>query len=47
VALARNGRYPVTLEYYDNTGNGVARFLWQTPGGSSFVVVPIKRLYAD
>jgi cytochrome c peroxidase len=47
IALLRNRRYAVTMEYYDNAGTGVARLLWKTPAGTGFVVVPIGRLYAN
>ena len=47
IALVRNRRYAVTMEYYDNAGTGVARLLWKTPAGTGFVVVPIGRLYAN
>ena len=47
IALVRNRRYEVTMEYYDNNARGVARLLWKTPAGASFVVVPVKRLYAN
>jgi len=47
VALTRNQRYAITVEYYDNAGSGVARLLWKTPAGASFVVLPIARMYAN
>ncbi len=47
IALVKNQRYAITVEYYDNAGTGVARLLWKTPAGTAFVVLPIKRLYAN
>ncbi len=47
IALVRNRRYEVRMEYYDNNAKGVARLLWKTPAGANFVVVPLKRLYAN
>jgi YVTN family beta-propeller protein len=47
IALTKNQRYAVTMEYYDNAGTGVARLFWKTPAGTSFVIVPNLRLYAN
>ncbi len=40
-------RYPITMEYYDNTGSAVARLLWRTPGNATFVTVPKERLFPN
>ncbi|HWN06591.1 MAG TPA: PA14 domain-containing protein [Steroidobacteraceae bacterium] len=47
IALVKNQRYAVTMEYYDNAGNGVARLLWKRPATANFVAVPVTRLYAN
>ncbi|HEU4517423.1 MAG TPA: PA14 domain-containing protein, partial [Steroidobacteraceae bacterium] len=47
VALTKNQRYAITVEYYDNAGTGVARLLWKTPVGTNFNAVPNGRLYAN
>ncbi|HEX9707206.1 MAG TPA: PA14 domain-containing protein [Steroidobacteraceae bacterium] len=47
ITLTRNQRYTVTLEYYDNTGQAVARLKWKRPGQTTFGTVPITRLYAN
>ena len=46
VALVKNQRYAVTMEYYDNSGSAVARLFWKTPSSTTFVIVPVNRLYA-
>ncbi len=47
IAMAKNQRYAVTMEFYDNTGNAVARLKWKKPGATSFAAVPKGRLYAN
>ncbi len=47
IALVKNQRYAITMEYYDNLGSAVARLFWKTPTGTSFVIVPRNRLYAN
>jgi hypothetical protein len=47
IALVKNRRYAVTMEYYDNVGTAVAKLQWKTPSGTKFVAVPVKRLYAN
>jgi glucose/arabinose dehydrogenase len=38
IPLTAGQKYDVRLEYFDNTGNAVARLLWTTPGGSQAVI---------
>jgi mono/diheme cytochrome c family protein len=40
-------RVPVTIEYYENTGNAVMRLQWRVPGSSSYVAIPVGRLNAN
>ena len=47
IALAKNERYAVTLEFYDNAGSAVARLYWKRPGEAGFATIPITRLYAN
>jgi hypothetical protein len=47
IALTKNARYTVTMEFYDNTGAAVARFKWKKPGTTSFGAVPASRLYTN
>ena len=47
IALVKNQRYNVVLEYYDNTGQATAKLRWLRPGTTTFGVVPATRLYAN
>jgi hypothetical protein len=47
VSLAKNQRYPVTLEFYDNSGAAVAKLYWKRPGQTTYSIIPVTRLYAD
>ncbi|MGH8243987.1 MAG: PA14 domain-containing protein, partial [Steroidobacteraceae bacterium] len=47
IPLVKNQRYSITMEYYDDTGTGIARLNWKTPAGTSFNLVPLIRLYAN
>jgi YVTN family beta-propeller protein len=38
-------RVPVTMEYYENKGQAVARLRWRVPTTTSFVAIPANRLY--
>ena len=40
IALVKNQRYAITMEYYDNSGSAVAKLFWKTPTSTSFVLVP-------
>jgi YVTN family beta-propeller protein len=47
IALTGGSSYTITLEYYENTGNAVARLRWKTPGTTSYVAIPASRLYTN
>jgi len=47
IALTKNQRYSVTMEFYDQSGTAVAKFQWRRPGQTKFGSVPASRLYAD
>jgi YVTN family beta-propeller protein len=47
VNLVAGQRYPVTMEYYENGGQAVARLRWQAPGMTSFVSIPANRMFAN
>jgi hypothetical protein len=47
VALTAGQRVAVTLEYYDNTGAAEIRLRWKPPGTSSYVPIPVERLYTN
>jgi YVTN family beta-propeller protein len=47
VNLVAGQRYPVTMEYFENGGQAVARLRWRAPGTSTFVAVPAHRLIAN
>jgi mono/diheme cytochrome c family protein len=47
VNLVAGQRYAVTMEYYENSGQAVARLRWQTPGTTTFVAIPAHRMFAD
>lgn len=40
VNLIAGNSYPIKLEFYENGGFAVAQLLWQTPGSSSYTVIP-------
>jgi MSHA biogenesis protein MshQ len=41
VNLEAGKAYPVKLEFYENSGFAVMQLRWQTPGSSSYTVIPI------
>ena len=47
IALVKNQRYSLVLEYFDNTGDATARLRWLRPGTTTFGTVPVTRLYAN
>lgn len=47
IALVKNQRYSVVVEYYDNTGQATAKLRWLRPGTTTFGMVPASRLYAN
>ena len=47
IALTKNQRYSVTVEFYDLSGTAVAKLYWKQPNQTSFAIVPLLRLYAN
>jgi YVTN family beta-propeller protein len=47
ITLAGGNRYTIKMEYYENGGQAVARLRWRTPGSTSYVAIPVSRLYAN
>ena len=47
IALTKNQRYEVKLEYYDTTSTAIAKFYWKRPGQTTFIIAPVTRLYAN
>ena len=47
IALVKNERYAVTLEFYDNAGSGVARLSGSARPRPASRRCPITRLYAN
>ena len=45
INLVGGQRYAITMEYYENGGQAVARLRWQAPGTTTFVAVPAHRLF--
>ena len=44
IALTAGRKYPLVMEYYDNSGGGLARLLWSSPGTPK-AVVPADHLF--
>ncbi len=44
LTLLAGQRYDITMEYYENTGNAVAKLLWSSPG-KSFAPIPATQLF--
>jgi YVTN family beta-propeller protein len=47
IALSKNQRYAITMEFYENTGAAVARLRWKKPGQPSYGAIPASRLYSN
>ena len=47
IALTKNVRYVITMEFYDNTGAAVARLRWKKPSDTAFAPIPASRLYSN
>jgi hypothetical protein len=47
IALTKNQRYTITMEFYDTTATAVAKLFWKKPGATAFSLVPTTRLYAN
>ncbi len=44
IELIAGNKYPVTMEFYENTGQAVARLSWESPSTPK-AVIPASRLY--
>jgi YVTN family beta-propeller protein len=47
IAVTKNQRYSVTMEFFDANGSAVARLRWKKPGDTSFPPIPATRLYPN
>ena len=47
ISLTAGVRYSITLEYYEKGGGAEARLRWQTPGNSTYVVIPNSQLFTN
>ena len=47
IALTKNQRYVIKMEYYDNAGTAVARLRWQKPSQTGYTAIPASRLYTN
>jgi YVTN family beta-propeller protein len=47
INLVAGTRYTITVEYFEATGQAVARLRWRVPGTSSYVAVPADRLFSQ
>jgi mono/diheme cytochrome c family protein len=47
ISLTAGTRYNITVEYYEASGQSEIRLRWLTPGNSSYVAVPVNRLYPN
>ena len=47
INLVAGQRIRVVLEYFDNTGQAVARLRWLRPGATSYVAIPAQQLHPD
>ena len=47
VNLVGGQRYPIRVEYFENTGAAVMRLRWRLPGTTSYLAVPSQNLYPD
>jgi YVTN family beta-propeller protein len=44
ITLQAGVSYAVVMEFYDNSGNAVARLLWRKPGDTGFAAIPASSL---
>jgi len=47
MALIAGNRYTIKMEFYENGGQAVAQLRWKTPGATSYVAIPVTRLYTN
>lgn len=45
ITLTAGEKYPIVLEYYENTGGAVAQLFWTPPGQSTSQIIPQSQLY--
>ena len=45
--LAANTRYTIRMEFYEQTGDAVARLQWRLPNNSSYVTIPREALFGN
>ncbi len=45
INLTAGQRVRIVLEYYDNTGQAVARLHWLLPGSTSYVAIPTQQMH--
>jgi hypothetical protein len=43
--LTAGQRVRIVLEYYENTGQAVARLHWLLPGSTSYVAIPTEQMH--
>lgn len=46
VNLTAGTKYNLIMEFYEKGGSATAKLLWQLPGTTTFVTIPVDRLYA-
>ncbi|HET9446412.1 MAG TPA: PA14 domain-containing protein, partial [Steroidobacteraceae bacterium] len=47
INLAANTRYTIRMEYFEQTGNAVAKLQWRVPNNSSYVTIPRETLFGN
>ena len=47
VNLLSGQRYPITVEYYDNTGAATMQLRWRLPGTTGYVAIPASSLFTN
>ena len=47
ITLAADTRYTIKMEYFEQTGNAVAKLQWRLPNTTSYVIIPAASLFAN
>jgi hypothetical protein len=47
IAMIGGTRYTIKMEFYENGGQAVSQLRWKTPGATSYVAIPVTRLYTN
>jgi hypothetical protein len=47
ITLAANTRYTIVMEYYELTGNAVAKLQWRTPNTTNYVSIPREAQFGN